>query len=88
MKQNIIVVYIQPFALLQKIEVCKDGIFIDEESVKMATLEDNIFALSEKYKIKDVDLTGSTHYAMKTKERLVKQEQHYNKENLLNINIV
>lgn len=68
-----IVASLQPFELKQTLYVYEDGNKIDVVETTMEDLDNSIFALVEKYQIKEVDFFGPKQYSKGIKNQIEKK---------------
>lgn len=77
-----VVVFFQPFSIMQNIIVYKDDKIIDTKQVEIERVPNVIKGVCNTYNIQDVDLKGSQDYLEKYKTEIL---TNYS---LLNVNIV
>jgi hypothetical protein len=80
-----IVVGIQPFDAKQSVGVYIDGICVKATAVEYTKLAEELSALSQKYKVYNIDIRGQESYCMKLKQDLL--VPRYNKEHKLNVTL-
>ncbi len=83
-----IVGILRPFDRRQNFYVYKDGNKVDKISVTLDEMNNSIFALSEKYQITRLDLTGPKQYARGIAKQLQEAEMIKYEKNILEINII
>lgn len=63
MNVNRIVIWTSPTVRFQKLYVFKDGEMVDQVGVTVEDLNDTLLALMDKYRIKQLDFSGTHNYA-------------------------
>ena len=77
-----VVVFFQPFDVLQTIVVYQNGEVVDTKQVEIERIPNVVKGVCSTYNIKDVDLKGSKGYLEKYKSEIL---TNYS---LLNVNII
>ena len=83
-----IIAMIRPFDLDQILMVYEDGNKIDMINSKLENLNDNIFALMEKYNVYQLDLTGPKKYVKGLKNQIDKDFVTKYSDKKIEINII
>ena len=79
---NKVIVFFQPFSLMQNIVVYKDNEMVHTTQVEVERVPNVVKGLCSQYDIKDVDLKGNQEYLEKYKAIILTDY------NLLNVNII
>ena len=77
-----VIVFFQPFSLMQNIVVYKDGEMVHTTQVDIERVPNVVKGLCSQYSINDVDLKGNQEYLEKYKSIILTDY------NLLNVNII
>lgn len=83
-----IVCILRPFDTKQQIYVYENGNKIDTLSIFIDDFNETIFALSSKYNINQVDLTGPKQFARGLTSLFEKEEIKKYNQNKIHINII
>ena len=79
---NKVIVFFQPFSLMQNIVVYKDNEMVHTTQVEIEKVPNVVKGLCSQYDVKDVDLKGNQEYLEKYKAIILTDY------NLLNVNII
>lgn len=79
---NKVIVFFQPFSLMQNIVVYKDNEMVHTTQVEIERVPNVVKGLCSQYDVKDVDLKGNQEYLEKYKAIILTDY------NLLNVNII
>ena len=79
---NKVIVFFQPFSIMQNIIVYKDGEIVDTKQVEIERVPNVVKGVCSTYNIQDVDLKGSQDYLEKYQAEIL---TNYN---FLNVNII
>ena len=82
METNKIMVVNSPVARFQKIYVVKDGTMVDQLGVGLEDLVETLFALVQKYGIKEIDLGGNLAFTQKIADEIKQNITQYSIYNL------